>query len=124
MANSEAMKVISMVAAADLSAKQFLFLKATSTGANVAGAGERAIGVQQSGSSAVAGQPVAIAVEGVAKVKVGTGPIAVGVQVKSDANGAAVAASSSDKMLGISVDTASRATGDYVEILLTPGGVA
>lgn len=124
MATEQILQHISIIAAADLSTKQFTFVKMTSTGANTAGVGDTVIGVQRSGSSTVAGQPCQIAVAGQPKVLVGTGPINPGDKIKCDANGKAVTASAADavagNVVGVAVSLTARATGEYVDILLYP----
>jgi len=125
MANSEDLGFIgSLVTAADLSAKQFTFVKMTSSGVNTAGVGDSAIGVLWNVPVAAVGAATTIAYRGVPKVTVGTGPIASGALVKPDANGKAVTASAADAVAGfacgISVSKTSRATGEYVRILMLP----
>lgn len=122
MANDENVRTISIPAAADLSAKQFLFCKMTSTGVNVAGVGDFVIGVLYSGASAVSSQPEEVAFDGAPKVKCG-GTVAPGGLVKCDTNGAAVAATlpgDAANVIGVSVSLTSRASGEYVRILLLP----
>lgn len=81
---------ISLVAAADLSAKQFFAAKVDSNGkAAVAGAGEACIGVVQ--NNPLAGSPASIMVSGTTKAKAG-GSITAGDFVAADANGKFVSA--------------------------------
>lgn len=81
---------ISLVAAADLSAKQFFAAKIDSNGkAAVAGAGEACVGVIQ--NNPPAGSPANIMVNGTTKAKAG-GSITAGDYVAADANGKFVVA--------------------------------
>lgn len=75
---------ITVAAAADLSAKQFFFVKADG---NLAGAGAEALGVLQNDPKS--GAAAAIRVMGVSKVVYG-GTVAVGDLLSSDASGKAV----------------------------------
>lgn len=109
---------LSLIAGADLSAKQFTFVKAHSTAGQVvsSGAGETAIGVLEAGD--VAGRAVPIRRLGVAKVKAG-GIITAGALVAADAAGEAVAATATDFVLGTAL--AGAADGDIIEVALTDG---
>ncbi len=78
---------ISLVAAADLSASQYRFVKVDANGkAALAAAGENAIGVLQ--DKPVAGQTATVRLYGISKVMAGAA-IAKGAAVASDANGKA-----------------------------------
>jgi hypothetical protein len=118
------------VAAADLSTKQFYVVKMTSTGWNVAGAGEGE-GILQDTPNAL-GQAALVAVGGTSKAVAGAA-LAKGAYVASDASGklkAAVlgrtdtsdAGAAADPLLGSNVLgkllQASGADGDIVEVLI------
>ena len=92
-------------AAADLSAKQHLFMKLSAADtANVAGAGEAIIGILQN-KPAVAGRACEIRRLGVSKITAG-GTIAAGDKLKSDSAGRGVAASTGDLYGGICLEGA------------------
>lgn len=81
---------VSLLAAADLSAKQFYAVKVDSNGkAAVAGAGEHAVGVVQ--NDPTSGQAATVRIGGVTKAKAG-GSITAGDRVAADASGTFVAA--------------------------------
>lgn len=81
---------ITREADADLSASQYLCMKASAdNGCALAGANEKVLGVLQ--NDPAADRAAAIQIEGVTRVKTG-GAVAVGDYLKSDANGKAVAA--------------------------------
>lgn len=61
-----------------------------------------------------------VRVLGIAPVKVGTGGITRGAQVATDATGQAVAAASTNNVLGVALETG--AAGDIVDVLITPMG--
>lgn len=105
-------------AAANLSDKQFLFLKMDNTGAvAVAGDGELVCGVLQNTPDA-AGKSCTVGHLGIAKVKAG-GAITAGAVVASDGTGKAVAAGSGKGGAGIAMETA--AENDLVRVLLMLG---
>lgn len=105
---------VTRIAAADLSAKQWCFGKETSTGVNVCSvAGERAMGVI--GNPAKIGEGVDLYLDRLAKVLTG-GTFAKGVELTTDANGAAVAANSGDFINAIAGE-ASTGAGQLVQIL-------
>jgi len=95
MATSSQPKILAFKAGADLSAKQFCFVKFGADAETVVlcGAGEKAIGVLQ--NNPALGQVAEVAImHGGAKVK-SAGVIALGDLIASDANGLAVVASTS-----------------------------
>ena len=61
-----------------------------------------------------------VRVLGIAPVKVGSGGVTRGVQVATDATGQAVAAASTNAVLGIALETG--AVGDIIDVLITPMG--
>lgn len=125
---------LTLVAAADLSAKQYTAVKVDSAGkAAAAGAGEMPIGVLQ--NNPVAGAAATVAYGGVTKAKAG-GSITAGAAVASDANGAVVAATlartntsdggaATDPLIGsnvIGIALAGADSGDIIPVLLTLAG--
>ena len=118
MATQQILTEISMPANADLSTKQYFFVRGTNSSgvlrASLAGDGEFALGVLQNKPSA-AGDVARIAVSGIAKVEAG-GSVTAGDPVACDASGNAVTASSGDVSLGIAMISAD--DGDLVEVLL------
>lgn len=106
----------SMLAGADLSAKQFTFVKMNTTDRTVVSAGnaEAAFGVLI--NQPTSGQAATVVTHGRVIVEVGTGGLTAGDTVGVDANGEAVASATSDIIVGICVEGASageRATIDF-----------
>ena len=106
----------SMVAGADLSAKQFTFVKMNTTDRTVVSAtnADAAFGVLI--NDPASGQAATIVTNGRVIVEVGTGGLTAGDLVGVDANGEAVTAATSDVVVGICVDGAAageRATIDF-----------
>ena len=106
----------SMIAGADLSAKQFTFVKMNTTDRTVvsAGNGDAAFGVLINDPES--GQAATVVTAGRVIVEVGTGGLTAGDEVGVDANGEAVSAASTDIIVGICVDGAAaggRATIDF-----------
>lgn len=105
---------VQYTSATDVTAEQFTFFK-RSTGDTVvqAGAGEAAVGVlwyaQKTTDAAVT-----VITGGEPHVYVGTGGVAVGAEIASDANGEAVTAVSTDVVLGYARHAA--AAGELVRI--------
>lgn len=96
------------IAGEDLSSSQYLFVVSDGDEVTVIGAGEAATGVL---FNAPASADAATVVRGgEVNVWVGTGGLTVGQEVAADANGKAVAATSTDEVLGIS-RTATAANG-------------
>jgi phage-related tail fiber protein len=120
MATSSPGVVVSLTAAADLSAKQGLMMKISAAGAvNTAGDAEDAHGVLL--NKPTSGQAASVQISGVAKVIAGTAitaPDNVGV----DSSGRVVAPSASDKLVGVAITDAG-AAGDWVEVILGYRGV-
>lgn len=111
---------ISLVAAADLSAKQFLAVKVDSNGqAAVAGAGEAVVGILQ--NNPPAGSAGAVMISGSTKAKAG-GNIAAGAVLAANAAGALVAATTGNYIVGIAKTAA--ASGDTFEVILKSLGKA
>jgi hypothetical protein len=106
----------SMIAGADLSAKQFTFVKMNTTDRTVvsAGNGDAAFGVLINDPES--GQAATVVTAGRVVVEVGTGGLTAGDEVGVDANGEAVSAAATDIIVGICVDGAAaggRATIDF-----------
>jgi hypothetical protein len=106
----------SMIAGADLSAKQFTFVKMNTNDRTVvsAGNGDAAFGVLINDPES--GQAATVVTAGRVIVEVGTGGLTAGDEVGVDANGEAVSAAATDIIVGICVDGAAaggRATIDF-----------
>lgn len=105
---------ISLVAAADLSAKQFCAVKIDTNGqAAVAGAGEAGVGVLL--NNPVAGQSASIQIGGVAKAKAGA-TIAAGAAVAANASGLLITATTGNYIVGFAKEAA--ASGDTFAVVL------
>jgi hypothetical protein len=124
MAAKEVTIPITLEAKADLSALQFTFVDVDASSVDVngrarvgapTGAGGMAIGVLQNKPAAL-GRPAEVDIYGLTKVKAGAA-CAAGIDIQTDANGAAIAAATSDISLGHSV-TAASAADELMEVLL------
>lgn len=108
-------------ASADLSAKQYRFVKITSLQLAVCARGDKALGILQD-KPAAAGRAGVVGFSGVTKVVLG-GSVTAGNDVISDANGAGVVAASSDNnIMGVALETG--ASGDIIAMLLQPRGLS
>lgn len=88
----------------------------------ISGAGERVDGVLQEVVSN-AGDPANVAIDGTAKLKLGSGGATVGDRLKSDANGYGVTATADDvEIVGIAATTG--AENDIIEIDVRPGTIS
>ncbi len=86
MAYEETLKTITLLAAADFSASQFLAVKVDSNGrAALAGAGDLAIGILQNDPDAI-DKAATVGTEGVTKAVLGA-TVAAGAEVQTDAAG-------------------------------------
>jgi hypothetical protein len=114
------LKIGMLKAAADLSTKQYYFVKVTGADlVNVAAAGELAVGVQQ--GKAYSGEAVEVAIPGdVSKVKVGANAVLAGAVIASDANGLADTAAAGQYGLGIALTAG--AAGEIIPVLLLSSG--
>lgn len=113
---------ITAEAGQDLSAKQYYFVSVAADGqVDPTGDGARVDGVLYHPASA-AGQPVAMAIAGKARVKAG-GNISVGDLVASDTNGKVVTAAQNDEIAGLAM-TASTGDGQIIDVLLKLSGRA
>jgi len=108
------------LAAADLSAHQFKFVKVTATNAvNICTAGtDFAIGVLQ--NKPLSGVAAEVETQGTTKVVAGAA-VAAGMGVMPDASGRAVTATATNKVQGISLEAAAGA-GEIITVLLRGGG--
>jgi len=119
MASDEAVKQVSMVAAADLSALKLTFVVQNTAGKiAAAGAGVNVFGVLY--SNPVADQAGTVAIGGVVKVKAGAAIANAGVKVMCDATGRAVTATATNHVAGESMEAAA-AAGEVIRIRLTDG---
>lgn len=109
-----------LVAAADLSAKQFYIVKMTSTGVNLCGDGEAPLGVLL--NKPTAGQACEVETLGITKV-IGGAAITQGVLIASDANGKAKLAATGNYTLGTAI-TGCGADLELFTGLLRPAGRA
>jgi hypothetical protein len=109
-----------MLAGADLSTKQYfvVVVSADKTVALASSAGESALGILQ--NDPISGAAAKVRTGGVSKAKVGTGDIAAGDGVQTDATGAVIAAATGDFTLGKCLIGAS--AGEFATILVTPSG--
>lgn len=121
MATENLGKVISMLAGADLSAKQYCFVAGTATDntVNTAGAGVAAIGVLQ--DNPASGRAGAVMINGVSKIVAG-GTVAAGAKVASDASGHAVTAATGNYILGTA--KTGGASGAVIEIIFEHHGIS
>ena len=124
MAIEEALVSISLVASADLSAKQYFAIEAVDTSgvaqAGLAGNGERILGVLQ--NDPTSGQAATIGISGVTKASAG-GTIAAAADVSVDAAGEFVASATGDVIIGVNVGLTA-ADGDIFSLFLQPRGAA
>lgn len=103
MATEQNLHVLGIEAGADLTAKQFYFVKIDSNGQlDLAGDAADAIGVLQ--DAPADNDPGLVGVLGISKVICG-GVIAKGGEIGIDTNGKAVAAASGDAVMGYALDT-------------------
>ena len=105
-----------MIAGADLSTKQFTFVKMNTTDRTVvsAGNGEEAFGVLV--NDPTSGTAATVVTHGRVIIEVGTGGLTAGDAIGVDANGEAVTAATNDIIVGQAVETAAagtRATIDF-----------
>lgn len=112
---------ISLIAAADLTAKQFCVVKVDSAGkAALSGASDvTSIGVLQ--DKTPAGAAATVAVAGITKAKSGAA-VTAGVAVTADANGAVIAATTGKQIIGHAITGG--ASGDLISVLLGSRGLA
>lgn len=105
---------VSLVAAADFSAKQYYAVSVDSNGkAAVADADDYVVGIMQ--NNPAAGVAGSVAYAGVSKAKLG-GTVAAGARVTSNASGLIVTAATGDSALGIALTGG--VSGDIVAVLI------
>lgn len=108
-------------AAADLSAKQYTFVKVTGARAvnSATALGERTYGVLQ--NKPLAGDPAVVRRVGVSLVKA-SAAIAAGAKVTTTATGLAVTAAATQHIVGTALEAATAAN-DLIEVDILPEGV-
>lgn len=118
MSYEERLETISVPANADLSAKQYCFVKVNSSGRLVAaGDGELALGILQD-KPAAAGRAGCVATGGVSKCLLG-GTVTAGDRVSSNSDGAGVSEGTGDNItMGIAME--SGASGEIIAVNLQP----
>lgn len=104
------------IAGADLSAAQYLFVTSDGDEVTATGAGEAATGVLF--NAPVQNDAATVVRGGEVNVYVGTGGLTIGAEVASDAAGKAVAATSTDEVVGIARTAA--AAGGLATITFLP----
>ena len=121
MAYSQAQTIITLEAAADLSAKQYYFVAVDTNGkAALTGDDGNPIGVLQ--NAPTAGQAASICVYGVTKLYIGTeSGLGAGYNVGCDSNSAGKVSDSGSYRLGVSLEDPT-ANGDIVSILFQKNG--
>lgn len=120
MAYEEKLETVTMIAGADLSSSQYLFVATNTTAKTVVlcGDGADAFGVLQ--DAPTSGQACCVAIGGISKVKLG-GTVAAGGVVSSGASGIGVASANGDYMLGIAL--AGGDSGHIIPVKLDKNGV-
>lgn len=118
--NVQGLRIGTEVAAADLSAKQFFAAKQTSTGINLAGAGEAIQGVID--NKPAAGEPVELVHSGIADAIAGAA-VAKGAKVMSTAAGKFVTATTGNVIVGVAM-AAAGADLEIFPVLLQNQGIA
>lgn len=114
--------ISAQLAAADLSAKQFCFAKATSSGVNIAGNGDVAtLGIIQ--NNPASGLPVTLyGVGSISKLVLGTGGATQGASLASDVNGHGIVATTGLAKNAIALEAGS--AGDVIAVLIGFHGTA
>lgn len=107
-----------MLAGADLSSSQYLFVVPTAGEVVVAGAGVSALGVLQ--NKPEDGQPAQVMAWGVSKVVAGAA-ITAGAKVQSNASGQAITATSTNFVNGFAL-TAAGGADEVISMLVVPMG--
>lgn len=120
MAYEEKLETVTMIAGADLSSSQYLFVKTNTTAKTVVlcGDGEDAFGILQ--DTPTVGQACSVAIGGVSKLKLG-GTVAAGAAVSSGASGVGNVSANGDYMLGMAL--AGGASGEIIPVKLDKNGV-
>ncbi len=122
MASEQPLGVVSLEAAGDLSAKQFLFMEVDSNGQIDAtnATTDPTIGVLQD-KPAAQGRSGSVATVGISKVVAGAA-VAAGAKVMPSAAGKAITYTTSNHCAGLALEAAS-ADGDVIRVLLLPIGI-
>lgn len=114
------LKLGQMKAAADLSLKQFRFMKVTAANTvNLSGLGELAIGVLQ--NKPVLGESAELAIDGDVSKVVADAAVAAGAAVSSSADGEAKTALITEHVLGVALEAAA-GPGVVISVLLMHSG--
>lgn len=114
-------RIISLLAGADLSAKQYCHVKMSANRTVVAaGNGQECVGILQDNPN-VAGHAGAVMVDGVSKVLFG-GTVAAGGYISADASGFAVAPATGERITGLCI--VGGASGEIGEALIGSFGAA
>jgi hypothetical protein len=124
MAYSESTTIITLPAAADLSARQYHFVIVDGNGqAALSAADQNAIGILQNKPDAQ-GRAASVLISGASKLVCGAGTACrAGFNIGTDANGRGVEkTSASDPTLGIVLETATNA-GEIATVVFSPNGV-
>lgn len=118
LSTDQSLTCITLVAGADLSASQYLFVALSTDGQidTVVAAGGDAVGVLQDAPDA-AGKAASVAVMGITRVVAG-GAINPGALVRSSAAGKAVVSAASSTVLGRYIGTAACVDGEIISVLL------
>lgn len=121
MASYSNVQTVSLIAGADLSAAQYLFVKADTTDGQVVlcGDGENAIGVLV--NAPASGEAAVVAISGLQKVKVAAGGVTGGGIISCAASGLCTNSANGDYSLGTALDDGS--AGEIIRVLFNPMGV-
>lgn len=118
MSTEQNLKVLSILAGADLSAAQYLGVSIATDNSGVklvAGAGLRVDGFLQ--NKPTSGQPASVAVSGITKAIVGVGDVAsAGLRLQCDAAGKVIASATGKYVVGVSLDAG--VAGDVIRVLI------
>ncbi len=113
-------KLVGVLAAGDLSTKQYYAVKHTATGMALSAAGQQIAGILQNKPGAL-GEPAEVAQGGVSKAVVGAA-VAKGAELMSDANGKLVTATSTNRIVAYALE-AGAADEDIISVNLINAGV-
>ncbi len=116
----EANQTITLPAGADLSSYQFRFVKISGGAVVLSGAGNDAIGVLL--NKPTSGDAAQVQIGGVAKVQADAALATSGAKIMSSADGQAAAATSTNHVVGSTIDTAT-AAGEVIAVLLSRQGI-
>lgn len=117
MATEQALQIITLPAAGDLSSYQYCFVSIDSNGrVALTSAGAQADGVLQNKPAAL-GRAAEIAISGVTKLLCG-GTVTKGALIAATTNGKGLDATSGDNISAVSADTAAGSNGTIISALL------